>query len=104
MFKQDEIDELKKQLGSDGKLIISDNLTEKQKERYQFINSLNIDLISVLTRNPKSIDLDDEDSTPVVDSDDLIDDTDVEVLDNDNNIEEDDDDDDAGVEELNDFF
>ena len=62
MFKEDEIDNLKKNLGADGKLIISDDLTEKQKSRYQFINSLNIDLISVLTRNTKPVDFGDEEA------------------------------------------
>ena len=44
MFKEDEIEELRKHLDNNGKLIISSDLTEKQKERYQFINNLNISI------------------------------------------------------------
>lgn len=107
MIKENEIEELKKHLGSDGKLIISDDLTEKQIERYQFINSLNVDLVSILTRNTKLVDLDDEEAsntnTSDYDSDD--DDVDVEFLDEDSdsssNITEDED---ATIDNLDSFF
>lgn len=106
MIRNDEIDELKKHLGSDGKLIISDDLTEKQIERYQFINSLNVDLISILTQNIPNVDLGDEEKNSSNASfDDDSDDVDVELLEDDymssSDIVEDDS---VVIDNLNDFF
>ena len=101
MLKENEIEILKKYLGEDGKLIISDDLTEKQKERFLFINSLNIDLISVLTRKTKMMDIGDEDSEQFLDDDN--DTSDLEVLSSEAEvtIEEDDN---AIIEGFDDFF
>lgn len=107
MFKEDEIEELRKHLDNNGKLIISSDLTEKQKERYQFINNLNIDLISVLKRDKQVIDLGEEEPTSIASSDydEEDDDDDTEVLDDDTSsyttIEEDDN---ASIDNLDNFF
>ena len=100
MIRENEIDELKKHLGSDGKLIISNDLTEKQIERYQFINSLNVDLLSVLSRESKSVDYNDEETDNTTYVEDASND-DIENLENSYTIDEDDT---ASVEELNNFF
>ena len=63
MIKNEEIEFLKKHLDENGKLIISPDLTEKQIERFQFINSLNVDLVSVLQRKTELIDNEDEADT-----------------------------------------
>ncbi len=107
MFKEDEIEELRKHLDNNGKLIISSDLTEKQKERYQFINDLNIDLISVLKRDKQVIDLGEEEPTSIASSDydEEDDNDDTEVLDDDTSsyttIKEDDN---ASIDNLDNFF
>lgn len=107
MFKEDEIEELRKHLDSNGKLVISSDLTEKQKERYQFINELNIDLISVLKRDKKVInsDNDEEDNSNIESHDNSDDDLEVEFLDDEysisTSIEEDED---ATIDNLDNFF
>ena len=107
MFKEDEIEELRKHLDSNGKLVISSDLTEKQKERYQFINELNIDLISVLKRDKKVInsDNDEDDNSNIKSHDNSDDDLEVEFLDDEysisTSIEEDED---ATIDNLDNFF
>ena len=106
-IKEDEIEELRKHLDSNGKLVISSDLTEKQKERYQFINELNIDLISVLKRDKKVInsDNDEEDNSNIKSHDNSDDDLEVEFLDDEysisTSIEEDED---ATIDNLDNFF
>lgn len=85
---------IKKHLGSDGKLIISDDLTERQKQKFEYINSLGIDVSIVLKER-------EEEEPPVVEETESYDD--VEVLNEGNyssNIIEDD----SPVDDLNDFF
>lgn len=50
MIREEEIAELKKHLDANGKLVITDDMSDAQKERYQFINSLDVDLVEVLSR------------------------------------------------------
>ena len=50
MISPKELDFLKQYLGADGKLIITDDLTEARKERFEFINSLNLDLKELFSR------------------------------------------------------
>lgn len=99
MIKDEELEELKKHLDENGKLIITDDMSDKIKERYEFINSLNVDLISLLSRKTQDVDFGDEDEeVEVVDSDD-----DGEILDEeetDSLIEESDDE----ISDLNGFF
>ena len=101
MIKDEELEELKKHLDENGKLIITDDMSDKIKERYEFINSLNVDLISLLSRKTQDVDFGDEDEeVEVVDSDD---DDDGEILDEDETdslIEESDEE----ISDLNDFF
>lgn len=106
MIKDNEIEELKKHLDVNGKLVISDNLTDKQKERYTFINNLDIDLIAVLNRNTEIANYDDEfESLNDNDQDDDYEDDETLTDDLDETsssiIEENDD---VSVENLNDFF
>lgn len=107
MFKEDEIEELRKHLDSNGKLVISSDLTEKQKERYQFINELNIDLISVLKRDKKVINSnnDEEDNSSIKSHENSDDELEVEFLDDEysmsTSIEEDED---ATIDNLDNFF
>ena len=100
MIKDEELEELKKHLDENGKLIITDDMSDKIKERYEFINSLNVDLISLLSRKTQDVDFGDEDEeVEVVDSDD----DDGEILDEeetDSLIEESDDE----ISDLNGFF
>lgn len=105
MIKDSEIEELKKHLDENGKLIISDDLTDKQKERFNFINDLGIDLIAVLSRKTELVDYGDEPEETSYDAEDDSDDFEdsVEDMDDDSSslIEEDDS---ASVENLDDFF
>ena len=39
---------IKNHLGAGGKLIISSDLTEKQKQKFEYINSLGVDVSMVL--------------------------------------------------------
>lgn len=80
MFNAEDIEKLKGMLDSNGKIIISDDLSEKQKEKYEWINSLDIDLVEVLSRKPEKIDLDED-----IES---LDDTSEEDDDNDNDNDE----------------
>lgn len=82
MIKDEELEELKKHLDENGKLIITDDLTDKQVERYQFINSLNVDLISLLSRKRQVVDFPDEEVEMITDdsSDDIDDSEYVENL------------------------
>ena len=99
MIKDEELEELKKHLDENGKLIITDDMSDKIKERYEFINSLNVDLISLLSRKTQDVDFGDEE-VETADSDD---DYDGEILDEDENdslIEESDEE----ISDLNDFF
>lgn len=104
MIRDDEIESLKQSLGSDGKLIITDDMSDSQKERYQFINSLNLNLLEVLTRKNDDVESDvslDPDSEEFNDVDDFADE--VETLDDSMNssvIEENG----ASVDDLNDLF
>lgn len=99
MIKDEEIEELKKHLDSYGKLVITDDLSESQKERFQFINSLNVDLLTVLNRK---VEYDDENDVelPSNNIEDNDEDYEVEVLDNDIEIEEND----QAVDGLDNFF
>lgn len=106
MIKNEEIEFLKKHLDENGKLIISPDLTEKQIERFQFINSLNVDLVSVLQRKTELIDNEDEADTLSsdvnADEDDDLDDSDeIEELEDSNVIKEDDN---VAVDDLDSFF
>lgn len=106
MIKNEEIEFLKKHLDENGKLIISPDLTEKQIERFQFINSLNVDLVSVLQRKTELIDNEDEadplSSDVNADEDDDLDDSDeIEELEDSNVIKEDDN---VAVDDLDSFF
>lgn len=106
MIKNEEIEFLKKHLDENGKLIISPDLTEKQIERFQFINSLNVDLISVLQRKTELIDNEDETDTlssdvNADDDDDLDDSEEIEELEDSNVIKEDDN---VAVDDLDSFF
>lgn len=99
MIREEELESIKKYLGSDGKLIIDSSLTDKQRERFEFINSLDIDLMEVLTRNTQYVNYGDEE-LEVENSDD---EDDIEVID--------DEDANVGIEEngeiddsLEDFF
>lgn len=100
MIREEELESIKKHLGSDGKLIIDSSLTDKQRERFEFINSLDIDLMEVLTRNTQYKDYGDEE----LESENSDDNDDIEVIDNDEE-------EDIGIEEngemddsLEDFF
>lgn len=97
MFNGVELDELRKYVGEDGKLIISDSLTDKQKERFSFINSLNINLVDVLTRKVDNTE-DSEEEEEVLSS--STDDDVVEELDEEAIIEEND----EPVQDLDNFF
>lgn len=106
MIKNEEIEFLKKHLDENGKLIISPDLTEKQIERFQFINSLNIDLVSVLQRKTELIDNEVEADTLSSDvnadeDDDLDDSEEIEELEDSNVIKEDDN---VAVDDLDSFF
>lgn len=81
MIREEELESIKKHLGSDGKLIIDSSLTDKQRERFEFINSLDIDLMEVLTRNTQMVNYGDEELESDNSSDD--DDDDIEVIDGD---------------------
>ena len=84
MIREEEIAELKKHLDVNGKLVITDDMSDTQKERYQFINSLDVDLVELLSRkSDMSIDPADEEEEPDFESDDsdLDDDDEAEVLD-----------------------
>lgn len=106
MIKNEEIEFLKKHLDENGKLIISPDLTEKQIERFQFINSLNVDLVSVLQRKTELIDNEDEADTLSSDvnadeDDDLDGSEEIEELEDSNVIKEDDN---VAVDDLDSFF
>ena len=106
MIKNEEIEFLKKHLDENGKLIISPDLTEKQIERFQFINSLNVDLVSVLQRKTELIDNEDEADTLSSDvnadeDDDLDGSEEIEELEDSNVIKEDDN---VAVYDLDSFF
>ena len=106
MIKNEEIEFLKKHLDENGKLIISPDLTEKQIERFQFINSLNVDLVSVLQRKTELIDNEDEADTLSSDvnadeDDDLDGSEEIEELEDSNVIKEYDN---VAVDDLDSFF
>lgn len=85
---------IKNHLGSDGKLIISDDLTDRQKQKFEYINSLGIDVSIVLKEREKE-------EPPIIEETESYDD--VEVLNEGNsssNIIEDD----SPIDDLNDFF
>lgn len=103
MINGEEIEQLKNYIGSDGKLVITDDLSEKQKERFQFINSLNINLIDVLTRHNEELSSEDfaeEETSGSVDFDSL----DEEILDGPDFSEDIVEDDDASMDDLDSFF
>lgn len=77
MLSEEEIISLKNRLDSNGKLIITDDLPDNKKQRYEWINSLNVDLVELLSRKSEEIQVSDDS-----DSDDF-DDSDVELLDED---------------------
>lgn len=107
MLNENEIEELKNKLDSNGKLIITDDMPQKVKERYEFINSQNLNLTEVLSRkiNLNSNDDVDEDAIETLnDNDSEYDesDNDNEIIDTgDDNISEDDS---VSVEDLENFF
>ncbi len=104
MIREQEIEELKTMLDSDGKIRITDDLPPAKKERYEFINSLNLDLVEVLSRKKEDYSISD-DEVRTNSSDDEDDDVEVETLDDDSStdsiIEEDDS---ATVDDLSGFF
>lgn len=61
MIQEEELIFLKNHLGTDGKLIISDDLTEDQKTRFEFINGLDIDLASMIENRFSAGNYDDKD-------------------------------------------
>lgn len=86
---------IKNHLGADGKLIISSDLTEKQKQKFEYINSLGIDVSMVLKEREKE-------EEPIIEEPEAYSD-DVEVLNEGNsssNIVEDD----SPVDDLDNFF
>lgn len=109
MFDENEINELKNKLDSNGKLIITDDMPQKIKERYEFINSQNLNLVEILSRkvnlNSDEEEDDDEDSIEVLNNDEQeydVSDDDNEIIDaSDDNISEDDS---VSVEDLENFF
>lgn len=107
MFNENEINELKDKLDSNGKLIITDDMPQKVKERYEFINSQNLNLVEILSRkvNLNSDEDDDDDSIEVLNHDEQeydASDDDNEIIDaSDDNISEDDS---VSVEDLENFF
>ncbi len=108
MFNENEINELKNKLDSNGKLIITDDMPQKIKERYEFINSQNLNLVEILSRKVNlnsDEDDDDEDSIEVLNNDEQeydVSDDDNEIIDaSDDNISEDDS---VSVEDLENFF
>lgn len=107
MLNENEIEELKNKLDSNGKLIITDDMPQKVKERYEFINSQNLNLTEVLSRkiNLNSNDDVDEDAIETLNDNDSEyeeSDNDNEIIDTgDDNISEDDS---VSVEDLENFF
>lgn len=108
MFNENEINELKDKLDSNGKLIITDDMPQKIKERYEFINSQNLNLVEILSRKVNlnsDEDDDDKDSIEVLNNDEQeydVSDDDNEIIDaSDDNISEDDS---VSVEDLENFF
>lgn len=104
MIREDEIEDIKSRLDSDGKIIISDNMSEAQKERYSFINSMNIDLIDVLSRKNNDLsegEQDLDDSSVYSNEDEVLDD--VEALDT-NEYSTDIVENDESVDDLNSIF
>ena len=70
MLNADEIERIKKYIGPDGKLIIDESLTEAEKQNFEYINSLDVDLLKVINKDrnktKKSFvdeDLDEEDES-----------------------------------------
>jgi len=106
MLSPNELNTLRQYLGPDGKLIISDNLSPAKKERFEFINSLNLNLVELFSRNTRLEDVEDvfEDdiSSSEYDSDE-IDDIEYEAEEDFEFVEDDDSDADI-VDDLNDIF
>ena len=70
MLNADEIERIKKYIGPDGKLIIDESLTEAEKQNFEYINSLDVDLLKVINKDRKKKkksfvdeDLDEEDES-----------------------------------------
>lgn len=58
MLNADEIERIKKYIGPDGKLIIDESLTEAEKQNFEYINSLDVDLLKVINKDrskPKKV-------------------------------------------------
>lgn len=68
MLSPNELNTLRQYLGPDGKLIISDNLSDAKKERFEFINSLNLNLVELFSRNTKLEDVEDVIEDDIADS------------------------------------
>lgn len=63
MFNSEKLEKIKKYIGSDGKLVIDDSLTETEKQDFEYINSLDVDLLSVINKDrsqPRKRIVDDE--------------------------------------------
>ena len=63
MLNADEIERIKKYIGPDGKLIIDESLTEAEKQNFEYINSLDVDLLKVTKKSFVDEDLDEEDES-----------------------------------------
>lgn len=103
MINAQEIAKLREHIGPDGKLIIDDSLTEKQKERFNFINSLDIDIISVLSTPVEIHDMPDESEVLSIEDDEENETSDIDMqqdIDNKSDIVENN----VSVDDLNSFF
>lgn len=87
MLDVEKIEKIKKYIGPDGKLIIDDSLTETEKQDFEYINSLEVDLLMVINKDRskprKKISEEDEepDDDSYSDSDSDIEDIDSNYLD-----------------------